>query len=151
MPSSEAISGRAAAQRPPIELAAMAVGATFLLIGILGFVPGVTQNLDRIEFAGHESGAELLGLFQVSILHNVVHALFGIGLVAARTVAAARTYLIGGGVIYAVLAVYGMVIDRMSDANFVPLNEADNWLHVGLAAGMILLGLVLSPRSATTT
>ena len=151
MPSSEAVFGRAAAQRPPIELAAMAVGAAFLVFGILGFVPGVTQNFDSMELAGHESGAELLGLFQVSILHNLVHALFGVaGLVAARTVAAARTYLIGGGVIYAVLAVYGMVIDRTSDANFVPLNEADNWLHVGLAAGMILLGLALSQRSATT-
>jgi hypothetical protein len=152
MPRSEAISGRAATQRPAIELAALAVGATFLLVGILGFIPGVTQNFDNIEFAGHESGAELLGIFQVSILHNIVHALFGIaGFLAARTVAASRTYLIGGGLIYAALAVYGMVIDRVSDANFVPVNEADNWLHVGLAAGMIVLGLALSQRTATDT
>jgi hypothetical protein len=152
MPRSEAISGRTAAQRPAIELAALAVGATFLLVGILGFIPGVTQNFDNIEFAGHESGAELLGIFQVSILHNIVHALFGIaGFLAARTVAASRTYLIGGGLIYAALAVYGMVIDRVSDANFVPVNEADNWLHVGLAAGMIVLGLALSQRTATDT
>ena len=38
-------------------MAAMAVGATFFLVGILGFVPGVTQNYDAMEFAGHNSGA----------------------------------------------------------------------------------------------
>lgn len=44
-----------------------------------------------------------------------------------------------------------MVIDRMSDANFVPVNDADNWLHIGLAAAMIILGLVLTPRTAGRT
>ena len=151
MARTETISSRTT-ERPAIELAALAVGATFLLVGVLGFVPGVTQNFDAMELAGQESGAELLGIFQVSILHNIVHALFGIaGFLAARTMAASRTYLIGGGLIYAALAVYGMVIDRVSDANFVPVNDADNWLHVGLSAGMIVLGLALSQRTATDT
>ncbi|HYH51990.1 MAG TPA: DUF4383 domain-containing protein [Acidimicrobiia bacterium] len=150
MARSDAIT-RTGTGRPAIELAALAVGATFTLVGILGFIPGVTQNYDAMEFAGHESGAELLGLFQVSVLHNAVHLLFGLaGFLAARTIAGARTYLVGGGLVYAALAIYGMVIDRISDANFVPVNDADNWLHVGLAAGMIVLGLALSPRSAST-
>lgn len=148
--ASDTISSRTTAQRPAIELAALAVGATFLLVGILGFVPGVTQNFDTMKFAGHESGAELLGIFQVSILHNIVHLLFGLaGLAAAKTVSASRSYLIGGGLIYGALGVYGMVIDRMSDANFIPVNNADNWLHIGLATAMILLGVVLSSRTAT--
>lgn len=143
------MSSRTGSQRPAVELAALAVGATFLLVGILGFIPGVTQNFDSMKFAGHESDAELLGVFQVSVLHNVVHLLFGVaGLAAAKTVAASRSFLIGGGVIYGGLAVYGMVIDQMSDANFVPVNDADNWLHVGLAAAMIILGLMLSRRTA---
>ena len=132
-----------------VQKASFAVGAVFLLVGILGFIPGITTNYGDMAFAGPDSEAELLGIFQVSILHNVVHLLFGLaGLAAARTVAGARTYLIGGGLIYGALAVYGMVIDRISDANFVPVNEADNWLHVVLALGMILLGLALSPRPA---
>lgn len=152
MARTDTISSSTATQRPPIELAAMAVGATFLLIGILGFVPGVTQNFDAMEFAGHKSGAELLGIFQVSILHNIVHLLFGVaGFAAARTVATARSFLIGGGLIYGALGVYGLVIDRMSDANFVPVNGADNWLHIGLAAAMIILGMVLSQRSSTVS
>jgi hypothetical protein len=150
MARTDTISTRAATERPAVTMAAAAVGATFVLIGILGFVPGITQNYDAMEFAGTESGAELLGIFQVSILHNIVHLLFGVaGLAAARAAGAARSYLIGGGIIYGGLAVYGMVIDRMSDANFVPVNEADNWLHIGLAAAMIILGMALSPRSAT--
>src|SRR3712207_9585986 len=126
MPSSEAISGRTTAQRPAIELAAMVVGATFLLVGILGFVPGVTQNFDNIEFAGHESGAELLGLFQVSILHNVVHALFGIaGLLAARTVGGARTYLIGGCGVFPRPSLYRNGIRPVCAATLLSGHHAD--------------------------
>jgi hypothetical protein len=37
----------------------------------------------------------------------------------------------------------------MSSANFVPLNTADNWLHLLLAVGMIALGVLLG-RSVRT-
>ncbi|MEV1143189.1 DUF4383 domain-containing protein [Micromonospora sp. NPDC049799] len=133
----------------PIRTAAQVVGAVFLLVGILGFIPGITSNYDTMQFAGHESEAKLLGLFQVSILHNLVHLAFGVaGLALARTVASARTYLVGGGAIYLVLWLYGLVIDHESGANFVPLNGADNWLHLFLGLGMIGLGLALSRRPA---
>jgi hypothetical protein len=131
-------------RRSTLELASLIVGATFLLVGVLGFIPGITQNYDAMEFAGHESGAELLGIFQVSILHNIVHLLFGvIGIAAARAAGTARSFLVGGGALYVGLWLYGMVIDKISDANFVPVNEADDWLHLGLGAGMLLLGLAL--------
>ncbi len=88
---------RATTHRDPTQLAAAAVGAVFLLVGILGFVPGVTTNYDDLQFAGHHSSSELLGVFQVSILHNLVHLLFGVaGLAMARTAPLARNYLIGG-------------------------------------------------------
>ncbi|EIE99928.1 DUF4383 domain-containing protein [Saccharomonospora glauca] len=130
--------------RPALQTAAGVVGAVFLLVGILGFIPGVTTNYGDMQFAGHESGAMLFGVFQVSILHNIVHLLFGIaGLAMMRTANAARAFLIGGGAIYLVLWIYGLVVGSESTANFVPLNNADNWLHLGLAIGMIGLGLVL--------
>ncbi len=132
---------------PLIRTVAMLISAVFLLIGVLGFIPGITTNYSEMRFAGHESGALLLGLFQVSVLHNIVHLLFGIaGLLLARSVAGARSFLIGGGLIYAVLWLYGLLIDHDSAANFVPFNTADNWLHLVLAAGMIVLGLVLGTR-----
>lgn len=37
-----------------------------------------------------------------------------------------------------------------SSANFVPLNDADNVLHILLAVGMTGLGLALSRRPGTT-
>jgi uncharacterized protein DUF4383 len=130
--------------RSPIQIAALLIGAVFLLVGIAGFIPGITTNVGDMKFAGHESPSELLGLFQVSILHNIVHLAIGIiGLAAAATWEGARLYLVGGGAIYLALAVYGWIVERTSDANFVPMNNADNVLHVVLGAGMILLGVVL--------
>ena len=126
------------------------VGATFALVGVAGFIPGLTQNLEAITWAGNESDAKLLGLFEVSVLHNAVHLAFGVlGLAAARSLIWARNYLIWGGATYLALAVYGMVIDLDTEANFVPLNTADNWLHLGLGAGMVGLGLLAGRPSGT--
>ena len=131
--------------RTKMQTAALIVSGAFLLVGILGFIPGITTNYDQMEFAGHESGAMLLDVFEVSVLHNIVHLLFGVvGLVLARTWSGARAFLIGGGVIYLLLWLYGILIDSQSDANFVPLNDADNWLHLGLGVGMFALGVLLS-------
>ncbi len=126
-----------------LRTAAACVGAVFLLVGILGFVPGVTTNYDDLSFAGHHSEAELLGIFQVSVLHNLVHVGFGVaGLALARQARSAAAYLIGGGVVYLVLWLYGLVVGHDSAANFVPVNNADNWLHLGLGVGMVGLGLL---------
>lgn len=128
-------------------MAALVVGAVFLLVGIAGFIPGLTTNYDTLSFAGHHSDALLLGVFQVSILHNLVHLAFGIaGLALARTAGGARGFLIGGGVIYLLLWLYGLLIDKNTDANFVPVNDADDWLHLVLAIGMIGLGAALGRR-----
>jgi hypothetical protein len=121
----------------------------FVLVGILGFIPGITSDYGSMTFAGHHSEAKLLGVFQVSILHNIVHLLFGLaGFALARTVSGARSYLIGGGAIYLVLWLYGLIVGQNSSANFVPVNAADDWLHLVLGLGMIGLGLALSPKAA---
>lgn len=135
-----------------IRRASAALGAVFLLVGILGFIPGITTDYGSMEFAGRDSGAELLGVFEVSILHNLVHLLFGVaGLALARTVAGARAFLVGGGAVYLVLWLYGLVIDLDDSANFVPFNDADNWLHLVLGVVMVVLGVLLGrPRTART-
>jgi hypothetical protein len=140
----------AAGRKTTLQLAATVFGVVFLLVGILGFVPGITTHYSDLKFAGHDSGAKLLGVFMVSILHNIVHLLFGIaGLLAARTFAASRTYFLAGGVIYLVLTLYGAVIDQMKSINFVPINTADNWLHLVLGVAMIAVGVVLGRSVAT--
>ena len=142
--------------RNPASLLALVVGVVFLLVGILGFIPGVTTDYDTMGFAGHDSMAKLFGLFMVSVLHNIVHLLFGVaGIALARTARTAAGYLVVGGVVYLVLWIYGMVIDLNSQANFVPFNTPDNWLHLGLGVGMIALGVVayraLRAGATTTT
>jgi uncharacterized protein DUF4383 len=133
--------------RQPVRLAAMVVAVVFLVVGIAGFIPGVTTEYDGMTFAGHESTAMLLGVFHVSILHNIVHLLFGVaGLALARTAPGASNFLVVGGIVYAVLWLYGLLIDHNSAANFVPVNTADNWLHLILAVGMVALGVVLGRR-----
>jgi len=117
-------------------------GVTFLLAGVLGFIPGITTNFDDIAFAGKDSDAELLGLFQVSVFHNIVHALFGVGILMSRTWEAAKNYLLGSAIIYVVLLIYGLITDQNDSANFVPMNSGDDWLHLGLALGLLASYLV---------
>ena len=140
-------SGRSATDKTAVQKAATLVGIVFLAVGVLGFIPGITTNYDTLQFASHHSEAKLLGLFQVSVLHNIVHLLFGVaGLALARTIRGAKNYLIGGGVIYLVLFIYGLAVPQDSGANFVPLNLADDILHLVLGLGMIALGALLTRR-----
>lgn len=81
-------------------------------------------------------------MFRVSVFHNILHMLFGVGIIAAARESWSLTYLIGGGIAYVALSVYGVVVDKESDANFPPLNSADDVLHTGLAIGLLAAGLV---------
>jgi arginine exporter protein ArgO len=143
---------RTTTARTRVQQAALLVGAVFLLVGILGFIPGITTDYDTLKFAEHHSEAKLFGLFQVSVLHNIVHLLFGIaGIAMSRAAATARQFLIWGGAVYLLLWLYGLIIDHDSAANFVPVNTADNWLHFVLGAGMIALGVLLTRDAGRLT
>jgi hypothetical protein len=130
-----------------VRLVAGTFGIVFLIVGVLGFIPGITTNYDDLSFAGHMSEAKLLGIFQVSVLHNLIHIAYGIvGLAVASRPRAAALYLIVGGIVYGVVWLYGVFVEGNSDANFVPLNTADNWLHFLLFVAMVALGVVAYRR-----
>jgi len=134
--------------RRPVQTVALVVGLAFLAVGVLGFIPGITTHQGQMSFAGHSSRAQLLGIFEVSVLHNLVHLLFGVaGVALARTPGGASSYLVGGGLIYLVLWLYGLVIDKASSVNFVPLDNADDWLHFVLGAFMVVAGVLLGRRT----
>jgi hypothetical protein len=150
--------GRSAmATRSPVRAVTLLFGALFLLIGVAGFIPGLTSDYGDLGFAGEESTAELFGTIQVSVLHNVVHLLFGVAAVAmARTETGARTYLVGAGTIYLVLWIFGLIVHGEDKGNVIPVNTEGNWLHLGLSLALLGLGLLLpgpapASRSAART
>jgi hypothetical protein len=130
-----------------VQSLAALVGAVFLAVGVLGFIPGITTHYADMKFAGSDSNAQLIGIFQVSVLHNIVHLLFGLaGLAMAKTMEGARTFLIGGGVVYLVLWLLGIV----GGGDWIPVDTPDNWLHFVVGLGMIALGFVTG-RAAVRT
>ena len=133
--------------RTPVQNIARLAGVVFLLVGVAGFIPGITTNLyDGLEFAGDGGNAKVIGLFEVSVLHNLVHGLFGLaGLALAKTASGARTYLIGGGAIYILL----VIIQAIGAGDWVPLVGADLWLHLALGLGLIGLGYGLTRDRST--
>jgi hypothetical protein len=133
-----------------VQGAALLIACVFLTVGLLGFIPGVTSDYGLLQWAGHQPGAKLFGVFAVSGVHNVVHLAFGVvGLMLTRSYAAARAYLLGGGLTYLALWVAGIYIDH-SRANFGPVNGADHWLHFGLGGVMVVLGLTLAGQRDPT-
>jgi uncharacterized protein DUF4383 len=117
-------------------------GLAFVVVGVAGFVPGLVDHYEQLGWWRNGSGAQLLGVFQVSILLNLVHLGFGtFGLLMARTTPTARVYLSGGGAANLALGVYGLLIDRAGDWNVVPVDRADDWLHLGLGVAMLYAGL----------
>lgn len=129
-------------RRSLAQLFALVFGLTFLVVAVAGFVPGVTTPFEHLDVAGTESDAELLGVFRVSVLQNMVHLLFGVGLIAATRESWSLAYLLGGGLAYVGIAAYGFLIDQDGDANFLPVNTADNVLHTALALGLLGSGLL---------
>lgn len=70
------------------------------------------------------------------------------GLLLARTFRRARLYLLGGGLIYLGLWLYGLL--STYPRNLLPLNGADNWLHFGIGLVMVVLGLTLAASRVPT-
>lgn len=132
------------AARAPVQSAALLASAVFLPAGVLGFVPGITAHYGSLGLAAHDSGAELLGLFQVSVVHNLLHLALGLaGFAAARTATGATAYLLAGGAAQLVLWLYGLTAAHTDPAEAVPVGTADDGLRLLLAAALIALGVLL--------
>ncbi|HEX8390365.1 MAG TPA: DUF4383 domain-containing protein [Candidatus Saccharimonadales bacterium] len=119
-----------------IQKAAMGFGAVFVLIGLLGFVPALTPD------------GNLLGIFHVDAVHNLIHLASGVAaLAAASSVRNSRLYFQIFGVVYSVVAVGGFLPflqfgDDMKLLGLTHMNMADNLLHIAIAAGALYFGFV---------
>ena len=125
------------------EILGLAFGAIYLLVGIVGFF---ITGFD--DFAG--SGQhEMLLVFMINPLHNIVHILIGVvGLALSRTLAGARTFgwLLAVG--YGAAFIYGLLAVG-EDWDFLNINGADNVLHILSAAAGLVIAL-MPVRTAVT-
>lgn len=121
---------------------ALVLGLAFLAAGILGFVPRlVVMPPDQPALKVEIAHGLLFGLFPVNAVHNAVHLLFGIwGVVVWRDFAASRTYARSVAVIYAVLAVAGLIPGLNTLFGLVPLHGHDVWLHAVIALASAYFG-----------
>jgi hypothetical protein len=109
----------------------MVAGVVYIVIGILGFVPPLlTLPAGAPPLAVDQAYGYLFGLFPVNILHSLVHLGVGVwGVLAARTLGAARTYAVSLAIIFGVLTVMGLVPGLSTVFGLIPLFGHDVWLH----------------------
>ncbi|MDP9406541.1 MAG: DUF4383 domain-containing protein [Actinomycetota bacterium] len=121
---------------------ALVFGAVYALVGVVGFfVSG------DVPFAGKEGNP--LILFDVNGLHNIVHLLIGVALIAAsRRTDSARGANLAIGATYVLLGALGPVIND-SAVDVVGLNGADHALH--LASGLVLVATALLADKRATS
>lgn len=122
---------------------ALVYGIVFLLVGVAGFIPGVTQPHSHPDVMVTAGLGLLMGLFPVNVLHNAAHLLFGAwGLLASRSDNASRGYGKVVAIAYGLLTVMGLITAmRLHTAfGFVPLYGHDIWLHAILTAGAAYFG-----------
>lgn len=116
---------------------ALVVGIVFVLVGILGFVSPLVL------------GGNLLGIFSVNALHNVVHLLFGALGIAAAYTGWSRLYNRVIGIVYLVLTILGFIpglIISGSLLGLVSINLADNLLHLVVGAVLVIVGFFVADR-----
>jgi hypothetical protein len=124
------------------QIYALVLGAVLVLVGILGF-------LVEPSFAvGDDAQRGTLIAFDINGWHNVVHLLSGVvGLAMAKTAASARLFAIGYGVVYLLVTALGFIVgDGGYLLSIIPINTADNLLHLAIAVSGIAIGLA-SPAS----
>jgi len=116
----------------------MLFGLVFLAVGILGFVPGITKD------------EMLLGTFHVNAVHSIVHIVSGAVFLFASMAGAgpARLWFKVFGLIYAVVAVLGFMNPTGPLLGMISNNPATTWLHVVLAAAMLLIGFAAPKQTA---
>jgi hypothetical protein len=137
----------------PARLYALVVGTVLVAAGIIGFFYNAHFGSGNDVF-GNDSSVKVFGILAVNGWHNVVHIATGaLGLLAAGY--AARAYAYGLGVVYIAIAIWGFIIGSGdSILTIVPVNTADNFLHLILGVLGVLAGAATKEpgtRPAATT
>ncbi|MEA2154622.1 MAG: hypothetical protein QOE11_762 [Solirubrobacteraceae bacterium] len=119
------------------QVYALALGAVLVLVGLIGFLVEPSFGI------GDSAQRGTLIVFDINGWHNVVHVLSGVaGLALAGTAAKARMFCIGYGIVYVLVTILGFVVgDGGLLLSLIPINTADNLLHLVIALTGIAIGL----------
>ena len=130
--------------RTPAQLYALVFGATLVVAGIIGFFYSASFGSP-----GEVDG--VFGILDVNGWHNVVHIATGVLGLLAMGYSAARSYALGLGAVYVLVAIWGFAVgDGGNILGFIPVNTEDNVLHtlIGLAG---LGAFAATPAAAKPT
>ena len=130
--------------RTPAQLYSLVFGITLLAVGLLGFLVNTSFG------TGSDVQGDELIAFEVNGWHNLVHIASGIvGIMLAKRADTARLFALGFGAVYLVVTIYGFV-DGNDVLTLLPVNTADNFLHLAIAAAGLAAGLASTPRDVRT-
>ncbi len=137
----------------PTQYFALIIGIVYVLVGVMGFIPGlVTAPATSADAAylGFTPGyGDLLGLFPINVLHNIVHLLVGgLGIFASLSLDSSRLYSGVLSLFYAALAVMGLFLPTQTTLGFIPIFGNDVWLHASTAAIAAYFGFIATPDLA---
>ena len=125
--------------RTPAQWYCLVFGATLLVAGLLGFAFDST-----FDTGSNLNGSKLIGIFEVNGIHNLVHVATGALLLALSPKrASAKAAAVGFGVVYLLVTIIG-VANGSDVLGLIPVNSADNLLHVAISVLGIVSGLVSS-------
>ena len=113
-----------------------ALGAFYVLVGILGFIPSFVTN------------GLLFNIFAVNTIHNIAHIVLGLALVAG-SMSAANTLMVNKvmAVVFVLLVVASFIAPIVEQ---LPLNPADSILHAVSAIITGYFGFMSNRRVAAT-
>lgn len=136
--------GRNTGARSLNQTVALAFGVVYALVGVIGFFWSKTFATPAPSRNG-----QIIGLFQVNVLHNLVHLAIAVALIAAaNTYTTARGANLAVGVTYVLVGILGLFLAGDHAANIIAVNQADNVLH--LVSGALLTGVALAADKART-
>jgi len=135
-------------RRSPAQVYALVIGATLVAAGIVGFFYNASFGTGN----GTERDA-VLGILDVNGWHNVVHIASGVvGLAVAGSYDGSRLYAFGLGAVYLLVALLGFLAGNGDEIfNLIPVNTADNFLHLLIGFAAVAAGLVTPAAPAPST
>lgn len=136
-----------------VRMFALIFGIVYVLVGILGFIPGVNDQMhsDMPTIAVDSFYGRLLGLFPVNLMHNLVHILIGAwGIIGSRSLGGARLFAKSVAIIYGLLTILGLFPVANTLFGLAPIFGHDVWLHAVSAIVAAYFGWMARESDAAT-